>query len=108
MVKDEIGCTLPDLIVMDTMMDGCEAMALDNQIRAGELGINTFVGFIITVWQPSEAVIRRVVNCGADDIIVRPLSTKKLMERINVVAYKRKPFVLTGSYIGKDRRTKIV
>ena len=93
---------------MDTMMDGCEAMALDNQIRAGELGINPFVGFIISVWQPSEAVIRRVVNCGADDIIVRPLSTKKLMERINVVAYKRKPFVLTGSYISKDHRTKIL
>ena len=93
---------------MDTMMDGCEAMALDNQFRTGELGINTFVGFIITVWQPSEAVIKRVVNCGVADIIARPLSTKKLMERINVVAYKRKPFVLTGSYIGKDRRTKIV
>ena len=93
---------------MDTMMDCYEAMALANQIWAGEFGINPFVGFIISVWQPSEAVIRRVVNCGADDIIVRPLSTKKLMEGINVVAYKRKPFVVTGSYLGKDRRTKIV
>jgi len=57
-VEEEIGRTLPDLIVMDAMMDGGEAMALANRIRAGELGIN--------------------------------------------------PFVVTRSYIGPDRRTKIV
>jgi len=106
-VEEEIERTLPDLIVMDAMMDGGEAMALASRIRAGELGINPFVGIIITVWQPSEAVIRRVVSCGADDILVKPLSPKKLMDRINVVAYKRKPFVVTSSYIGPDRRTKL-
>lgn len=106
-VEEEIERTLPDLIVMDAMMDGGEAMALANRIRSGELGINPFIGIIITVWQPSEAIIRRVVNCGADDILVKPLSPKKLMERINVVAYKRKPFVVTSNYIGPDRRTKI-
>lgn len=90
------------------MMDGGEAMALANLIRAGELGINPFVGIIITVWQPSEAVIRRDVNCGTDEIVVKPLSPKKLMERIHVVAYNRKPFVVTSSYIGPDRRAKIV
>ena len=85
-VEEEIGRTLPDLIVMDAIMDGVEAMALAKWIRAGELGIIPFVAIIIAVWQPSEAVIRRVVNCCVDYIIVNPLSPKKLMERINVVA----------------------
>lgn len=105
-VEEEVERTLPDLIVMDAMMDGGEAASLANRIRAGELGINPFIGIIITVWQPSEAVIRRVVNCGTDDIIVKPLSPKQLMERIDVVAYKRKPFVVTSDYIGPDRRPK--
>lgn len=105
-VEEEVERTVPDLIVMDALMDGGEATALTHRIRAGELGINPFVGIIITVWQPSEAVIRRVVNCGTDDIIVKPLSPKKLMERINVVAYKRKPFVVTSDYIGPDRCPK--
>ena len=75
-------------------MDGGEATSLASRIRAGELGVNTFIGIIITVWQPSEAVIRRSVNCGNDDIIVKPLSPKQIMDRVNVVAFNRKPFVV--------------
>ena len=55
-----------------------------------------FIGIIITVWQPSEAVIRRIVNCGNDDIIVKLLSPKQIMDRANVVAFNRKPFVFTS------------
>ena len=55
-----------------------EAKPRLGQSNCGELGVNTFIGTIITVWQPSEAVIRRIVNCGNDDIIVKPLSPKQL------------------------------
>ena len=90
---------------MDALMDGGEATSLASRIRAGELGVNPFIGTIITVWQPSEAVIRRIVNCGTDDIIVKPLSPKQIMDRVNVVAFNRKPFVVTSEYIGPDRRS---
>ncbi|MED5360077.1 MAG: hypothetical protein VYD85_16920, partial [Pseudomonadota bacterium] len=70
-------------------MDGGEATSLASRIWAGELDVNTFIGTIITVWQPSEAVIRRIVNCGTDDIIVKPLSQKQIMDRVNVVAFNR-------------------
>ena len=53
-----------------------------------------FIGIIITVWQPSEAVIRRIVSCCNDDIIVKPLSLKQIMDRVHVVAFNRKPFVV--------------
>ena len=104
-VEEEVERTLPDLVVMDALMDGGEATSLASRIRAGELGVNPFIGIIITVWQPSEAVIRRIVNCGIDDIIVKPLSPKQIMDRVNVVAFNRKPFVVTSDYIGPDRRT---
>ena len=76
-------------------MDGGEATSLASRIRAGELGVNTFIGIIITVWQPSEAVIRRIVNCG-NEIIVKPLSPKQIMDRVNVVVFNRKLFVVTS------------
>ena len=71
-----------DMVVMDALMDGGEAKSLASRIRAGESDVNTFTGNIITVWQTSEAVIRRSVNCGTDDIIVKPLSPKQIMDRI--------------------------
>ena len=94
-VEEEVERTLPNLVFMDALVDGGEATSLASQIRAGELGVDKFIG-IIMVWQPSEAVIRRIVNCGNDDIIVKPLSTKQIMDRANVVAFNRKPFVFTS------------
>lgn len=105
-VEEEVERTLPDLIVMDAMMDGGEACALAHRIRQSECGINPFVGIIMTVWQPNEAIVRRIVNSGVDDILVKPISPRRLMERISVIAYKRKPFVVTSDYIGPDRRTE--
>jgi len=104
--EEEIERTAPDLIVMDATMDGGAACDLINRVRQREIGMNPFVGVILTVWQPNEAIIRRIVNCGVDDVVVKPMSPAKLMERINVVAFRRKPFVVTSDYIGPDRRTE--
>ena len=69
-VEEEVERKLPDLVFMDALVDGGEARSSASRIRAGELGVNKFIGIIIMVWQPSEAVIRRIVNCGNDDITV--------------------------------------
>ena len=58
----------------------------------------------MTVEAPTMEVIKQVFNCGADDLLVKPLSPKQLMLRIEALARGRKPFVVTHDYIGPDRR----
>lgn len=94
----------PDLVF-------CEVNALDSEIcqhiqslRWGVAGYNPFTVIAATSWDKSEALIRQVINAGADDVILRPFSQGILAERIETMTLRRKGFVITYDYIGPDRR----
>src|SRR3546814_1821103 len=40
-------------------------------------------------------------------LLVKPLSTRIILDRIETVALHRKPFVVTSDYIGPDRRKAV-
>lgn len=94
----------PDLVILDSEMDKGAADAMIGEIRHGKLGENPFVPVIVTIWEPTQEVVRRVASSGADDIMVKPLSPAQILERIRVLVQSRKPFVVTSDYIGPDRR----
>lgn len=94
----------PDLLILDSEMDSGAADAMIQEIRHGKLGENPFVPVIVTIWEPTQSVVRRVASSGTDDIMVKPLSPGQILERIRVLVRARKPFVVTSDYIGPDRR----
>jgi len=94
----------PDLLILDSEMDKGAADAMIGEIRHGKLGDNPFVPVIVTIWEPTQEVVRRVASSGADDIMVKPVSPAQILERIKVLVQARKPFVVTSDYIGPDRR----
>ena len=49
--------------------------------------------------------MQSIIDSGADDLISRPMSAKQISERIGGLVRFRKPFIVTGSYIGPERRT---
>lgn len=73
-------------------------------LRAGAIGNNPFAVVVATTWDKSEAHIRRVINSGADDILLRPFSNGILSAHIDALVTRRKGFVITFDYIGPDRR----
>lgn len=83
----------------DTIMcDQLQAM------RVGTVGSNPFVCVVATTWEKSEILIKRVINAGADDLILRPFSNGILSMRLETLVERRKGFVITHDYIGPDRR----
>jgi len=46
---------------------------------------------------------QRMVNSGADDLLLRPFSTTLLGQRIEAHIERRKGFVITTDYVGPDR-----
>lgn len=94
----------PDLIFMNVAMPGGDAIAATQAIRHGEIGSNPFVPIILATWEAEHSIVRRIIDAGADDLLVKPLSTQAISDRIQALAEKRKPFVVTADYIGPDRR----
>ncbi|MBK0572118.1 response regulator receiver protein, partial [Klebsiella pneumoniae] len=73
-------------------------------LRQGGQGFNPFIVIIVTAWEKSGALVSRVVNSGADDLLLRPFSTTLLGQRIETHVERRKGFVVTTDYVGPDRR----
>ncbi len=101
---DLLHAVQPDVILMEIEMPGGDACAAVRALRHGHLGDNPFLPVILTTWDSESTNVRRAVNAGADDLLVKPLNTKTLVERIQALALARKPFVVTADYIGPDRR----
>ena len=94
----------PDLLVIDTGENGPEICELVQEIRNQEVGEDPFVPIITTTWEPTTELVRDIINSGADDLLVKPVSVQKLVDRVQVLIRNRKPFVVTSYYIGPDRR----
>lgn len=103
-VRDIIGQSIVDLLVLDVDLSDGDAVSLVGDIRRGKIGRNPFVSVIFVTRESDTEVIRRAVDSGVDLILIKPLSAARLFERIDQLIADRKPFVVTGDYVGPDRR----
>lgn len=93
-----------DMVIVDADLAGGDACNLIQAIRFDKLGPNPFVPVIVTSWQNDAARLRQLINIGADGLLVKPTSVQAIQSHIDTIIYRRKPFVVTSSYIGPDRR----
>jgi DNA-binding response OmpR family regulator len=94
----------PDLALCEAQGADAQLCALIQELRQGGAGYNPFIVIIVTAWEKSTALVTRVVNSGADDLLLRPFSTTLLRQRIETHIERRKGFVVTSEYVGPDRR----
>ena len=94
----------PDIVLAEAQGAADELCLAIQQLRQGAAGYNPFIVIMVTAWEKSSALITKVVNSGADDLLLRPFSTALLGTRIEAHIERRKGFVITTEYVGPDRR----
>jgi DNA-binding response OmpR family regulator len=94
----------PDLAMCEVQGADAELCAMIQALRQGGESCNPFIVIVATAWEKSADLIARVVNSGADDLLLRPFSTALLGSRIETHIQRRKGFVVTTDYVGPDRR----
>ena len=101
---DAVQTNPPDIALCEAQGADEELCATIQQLRQGSAGHNPFIVIIVTAWEKSASLITKVVNSGADDLLLRPFSTALLGSRIEAHVDRRKSFVITTDYVGPDRR----
>ena len=103
-LRSMVADTGPTLIVAESSSTDADVFRLVRSVRKGEIGANPFAVILLTTWSRDTSHIRRAIECGADDVIVRPFSTNFAEERVKTLIHGRKQFIVTSDYIGPDRR----
>jgi DNA-binding response OmpR family regulator len=105
--NDAIKRTPPDLALCEAKGAGAEVLCdMIQSLRQGADGqVNPFLVIIVTAWEKTNTLVSRVLNSGADDLLIRPFSTELLRMRVDTHVERRKGFVITHDYVGPDRRS---
>ena len=103
-IKERLEHTSPDLLIAAADLPDGSLSSLVGDIRHHKIGPDPFLPVIAMTGNPNEDLVRSIVDSGADDLLIKPLSTVQLLERVTTLVNQRKPFVVTCDYVGPDRR----
>lgn len=93
----------PDLLVISDDFDE-EVFATIREIRNQKLSDNPFMLITMLVGANRPKSLQQAIGIGVDDIIVKPLTTERIQERLKLVTYHRQPFIVTDDYMGPQRK----
>jgi DNA-binding response OmpR family regulator len=94
----------PDLMICSTEFPDGELFPKLHELRHHQWGKNPFIPIMTVTDEPSKEIVKQVLESGADDLLIQPISTKQLLTRIGGLAKNRKQFVVTTDYVGPTRR----
>lgn len=94
----------PDLLITQ-LDDSWDSAGFITRIRHGQTGANPFMVIIALLPKADPVLVGRVIEAGADDLLLPPWIGRAVMERLDNFAYGRKPFLVTHDYVGPERRS---
>jgi len=100
-----IGTVPPDLIMLADDLDS-GVFDFIRDLRHNKVGTNPFVVIVTLVASDHIEAVKRAMQSGADDIIIKPVKEEQLLQRLKRLMMNRSDFVVTSDYLGPDRRAK--
>jgi DNA-binding response OmpR family regulator len=104
-LRDMLFETPPDLLVLAADFDA-GVFDFIREIRMQRIGENPFMLISMMVAPTQGQALRRAIEVGVDDIIIKPISAERVQERLRLVTFHRRPFIAVDGYIGPERKTE--
>lgn len=93
-----------DVLLCDLDLPGMHFGKTVQGIRRNEIGQNPFVQIVATINQSAGPMVRAAIEAGVDDVISKPMPTDRAVSRFEQLMKPRRPFAVTKSFIGPNRR----
>ena len=103
-VREAITRRMPDILLVGTSFPDGDVRQHIHAIRHNKIGNNPFMPIIVLLDQPTPEFVTSLMAAGPDDVVMKPVSTKGLLERLHMQIYNRKPYIVTESYVGPARK----
>ena len=99
-----MGDFKPDIIITDWMMDPIGGLELTKWIRTGEDTPDPFLPVIMMSAHSERGCVTEARDAGVNEFLVKPLSAKSIMRRIQTIIEHPRAYIRTDHYFGPDRR----
>ena len=104
---DAINKWEPDIIICDQVMEPITGLELIKKVRCDEDSVNRFIPIILLTGHSRPEIVKTARwEAGADAVLVKPVSAKRLYDCIVSLYKAERSFVETDSYFGPERRVE--
>lgn len=93
-----------DLIVCDLNMKPMNGKDFTSHVRREETSPNPFIPIVICTGHAEANHIVDARDCGANEILRKPVSARSIYGRIRSIIESPRPYVRTETFVGPDRR----
>jgi DNA-binding response OmpR family regulator len=95
----------PDLVLID-WAPNFDGIGLLNKIRTDPESLNPFVPVIMVTAHSEATRVIEARDAGMTEYLTKPVSAKRLYQRISAIVETERPFVRISEFFGPDRRRK--
>lgn len=93
-----------DLAIVDYKMFPLDGVEFTRLVRNSPDSVNPFLPIIMMTGHSGKERVYTARDAGVTEFLVKPITAKAVLDRIQSVIFKPRPFVKTEGYFGPDRR----
>ncbi len=95
-----------DLAICDFLMEPVDGVAFTHEVRNAPDSPNPYLPVVMLTGHSELSRVTEARDSGVTEFVVKPLTAKALVDRINMVIFKPRPFIRSKDYFGPDRRRR--
>jgi CheY-like chemotaxis protein len=93
-----------DLAIVDFRMAPIDGVEFTRLVRNAADSRNRYLPIIMLTGYADRARVVEARDAGVTEIVVKPMTSKALISRLQAVIFQPRDFVRTATYFGPDRR----
>ena len=95
-----------DLAIVDFNMFPLDGVEFTRLVRNSPDSANPYLPIIMMTGHSEKSRVQEARDAGVTEFVVKPITAKAILDRINAVVFKPRPFVKTDTYFGPCRRRR--
>ncbi len=95
-----------DLVIVDWNMEPIDGLEFTKLIRSSDDSPNIYIPIIMLTGHTEMSRVFQARDAGINEFLAKPVSAKKLYQRIRAIIETPRQYIRTPSYFGPDRRRK--
>jgi two-component system, chemotaxis family, chemotaxis protein CheY len=93
-----------DLVIVDFKMFPMNGVEFTRLVRNSPDSANPYLPIIMMTGHSDAVRVYEARDAGVTEFVVKPITAKAILDRIQAVIFHPRPFVRTDGYFGPDRR----
>lgn len=103
---EKFRTTAPDIVIVDYQMSPMNGVEFVRMARRSKDSPNSYVPIILLTAHSKRQSVMEARDAGVTEILVKPVTAKDLLARIQTIIYNPRPFIDVPGYFGPYRRRK--